>query len=69
MKYEKITLKELGVTVELSTFAPADRVAEQHAILHVAPCGQYFAGQFSRIAQAEQALLSMPQCAGAQIIF
>ncbi len=69
LKYEKITLKELGVTVELSTFAPADRVAEQHAILHVAPCGQYFAGQFSRIAQAEQALLSMPQCAGAQIIF
>ena len=69
LKYEKITLKELGVTVELSTFAPADRVAEQHAILHVAPCGQYFAGQFSRIAQAEQALLSMPQCAGARIIF
>lgn len=69
MTYERIDFNDLGVTVELSTFASTDKVTEQHAILHVAPCGQYFAGQFSRIAQAEQTLLSLPQCAGARIIF
>lgn len=69
MTNERIDFSDLGVTVELSTFAPTGRVTEQHAILHVASCDQYFAGQFSRIRQAEQALLSLPQCAGAQIVF
>lgn len=69
MKTEKISLEELGVSVELSTFAPAGKIAEQHAILHVEPRGEMFASQFDRINRAEQVLLAMPQVAGAKTVF
>ena len=69
MSYEKITYQDLGVTVELSTFAPKGKVKEQHAILHVAPQGELFAQQFERIYEAEKVLLQMPQCIGSQTIF
>ncbi|MBP5770351.1 MAG: hypothetical protein J6W75_03205 [Bacteroidaceae bacterium] len=69
MTNEKITFHELGVTVELATFAPAEKVTEQHAILHVEPRGELFSGQLDRICRAEQALLHLPQCAGARTIF
>lgn len=54
---------ELGASVELATFAPEGKVKEQHAILHVEPRGDLFAAQFDRLCRAEQALLSLPQCA------
>ena len=69
MTNEKLFLQELGVTVELSTFVPEGKVCEQHAILHVEPRGELFAGQFERIYQAEKTLLQMPQCLGAKTIF
>ena len=69
MKLEKISFPDLGVSVELSTFDPADKVSEQHAILHVEPRGELFAGQFERIYSAERALLALPRCAGARTIF
>ncbi|MCR5180650.1 MAG: hypothetical protein K6C30_05490 [Bacteroidaceae bacterium] len=69
MKQEKIEFPEIGVSVELSTFAPAGKVAEQHAILHVEPRGELFAGQFDRIYRAEVALLQLPQCAQSRTIF
>ena len=57
------------MTVELNTFAPQDKIQEQHAILHVEPRGELFEGQFDRICRAEQALLSMPQCSASRTIF
>lgn len=69
MSYEKITYPELGVSIELTTFAPEGKIKEQHAILHVEPRGELFEGQLSRISRAEQQLLTTPQCAGSQTIF
>ena len=69
MSYEKITFVELGVSIELTTFAPEGKIREQHAILHVEPQGELFEGQLSRISRAEQQLLAAPQCAGSQTIF
>lgn len=69
MTYETIHFPDLGVTAQLSTFAPEGKISEQHAILHVEPRDELFSGQFHRIYQAEQALLALPQCAGAQTIF
>jgi len=69
VSYEKITYPDLGVTVELATFALKGKVKEQHAILHVAPQGELFAQQFERIYEAEKVLLQMPQCIGSQTIF
>lgn len=69
MNTEKIIFQDLGVTVDFSTFAPEGKVKEQHAILHVEPRGELFAGQFQRICQAEKALLKTPQCLGSQTVF
>lgn len=69
MNYEKIIFQELGVTIELSTFAPSGKTKEQHAILHIEPRGELFAAQYDRLLQAEQALLALPQCAGCRILF
>lgn len=69
MTNERIVFSDLGVTVELSTFAPEGKVVEQHAILHVEPCDELFAGQFERIYQAEKVLLHLPQCIGSQCVF
>lgn len=69
MTNETIQYPDLGVTVQLATFAPEGKVSEQHAILHVEPRGELFAGQFDRIYRAEQALLQQPQCAGSRTIF
>ena len=69
MNYEKIIFQELGVTVELSTFAPSGKTKELHSILHIAPRGELFAAQYDRLSRAEQALLALPQCAGCRILF
>lgn len=69
MNYEKIIFQELGVTIELSTFAPAGKTKEQHAILHIEPRGELFAAQYDRLSRAEQVLLGLPQCAGCKILF
>ena len=69
MSTETLYFNDLGVTAQLSTFAPEGKIKEQHAILHVEPRGELFAGQYDRICRAEQALLAAPQCAGSQTIF
>ena len=69
MTYQSISFPELGVTVELSSFAPAGKVVEHHAILHVEPRGELFSGQYNRLYHAEQALLQQPVCVGAQVLF
>ena len=62
-------LADLGVTVQLASFCPEGGVAEHHAILHVAPQGEQFGGQYARICRAEQTLLQRPELAGARTIF
>ena len=54
MQYEEINLEEINVRIELASFVPEEGTAEWHAMLHVAPCGEDFAGQFRRIRLAEQ---------------
>lgn len=69
MSTETIILAELGVTVQLASYAPDGHTAEHHVILHVEPRGELFEGQFDRIYRAEQTLLSMGQFRGASTIF
>ena len=69
LTYEKIIFQDFGVTAELSTFMTKDGITEQHAILHVEPRGDLFAGQFQHLQQAEEALLHNEACAGSQVVF
>lgn len=69
LNYDRIILPDVGVTAEISTFSPAGKVKEQHAILHVEPRGELFALQYDRLMRAEKALLAMPQCTGSRLLF
>jgi len=68
MKYESIYLEEHGVTLQSATFHPENGVPEWHVMLHVEPRGELFEGQMKRIYAAEDAILDMPEFAGAQYI-
>ncbi len=68
MTFEKIKLAELGVTIELSQFAPEGALREWHAMLHVEPRGEMFEGQIQRIYAAEDLLPTLPQMAGAHYV-
>ena len=69
MDYTLIPYPEIGVSVEFSTFSTEAGITEHHAILHVEPRGELFAGQFQRLQQAEEALLHSATCAGACVVF
>ena len=69
MDYTLIPYSETGVSVELATFSTEAGITEHHAILHVEPRGELFAGQFQRLQQAEEALLQDAACDGAQVVF
>jgi len=69
MDYTLIPYSETGVSVELATFSTEAGITEHHAILHVEPRGELFAGQFQRLQQAEEALLHSTACAGARVVF
>ena len=69
MKYSQLSIAELGVSIEISTFSIANGVTEWHAMLHVEPRGEMFQEQFHRISQAEDALMRMPEMDGAEIVF
>ena len=69
MQFNKTYLKELGATIELTTFAPKGKTAEWHAMLHVEPRSETFLGQYSRIRQAEAHLLATEEMAGAKPVF
>ncbi|MBO4905527.1 MAG: hypothetical protein J5486_00635 [Bacteroidaceae bacterium] len=66
---DKIYFDALGVSIELTSFQPNEGICEQHAILHVEPRGELFSGQYERICEAEQQLLTLPQTLGCQTIF
>lgn len=69
MKYLQTSIKELGASIELSSFNGAGGVKEWHAILHVEPRGEMFADQYRRICQAESMLMDMAEVKGAQTVF
>ena len=64
MQYKKTYKEELGVSIELTAFAPEGKTGEWHAMLHVEPRGESFAGQYRRIRQAETCLLESEDMKG-----
>lgn len=69
MQFNKIYLERLGVTIELTTFAPVGKTAEWHAMLHVEPRGEAFQEQFCRICMAVEQLLDSKDIKGAKPVF
>ena len=69
MQFNKKYLKELGATIELTAFVPEGKTAEWHAMLHVEPRGESFAGQFRRICEAETWLLGAEDMQGVKPVF
>lgn len=69
MKKFNIQFEDLGADIEVSEFAPKDKVAEYHAIIHIEPKGEIFPGQYSRICKAEELLLQRPEISGSEIVF
>lgn len=69
MQFNKKLLEKLGITIELTAFAPEGKTAEWHAMLHVEPRCEAFMEQFHRIRQAEAWLLDTEEMKGAKPIF
>lgn len=69
MQFNKIYQDDLGVTIELTTFAPEGKTAECHAMLHVEPRGETFSGQFRRICQAADRWLESETMQGTKPVY
>ena len=69
MKYLQISIKDLGVEIEISSFFADNGTKEWHAVLHVEPRGEMFQEQYQRIHLAECKLMDMPELQGAQPVF
>lgn len=68
MNYTRTYLEQLGVTMEVCTFAPEGGVAEWHVMLHVDPSGLLFKEQLERIYAAEDLIPTLPEFQGATYI-
>lgn len=66
--HKEIHLNDLGVTIQLTTFAPEGKTAEWHAMLHVAAAGENFTQQYDKLCQAEAQLLSDEAMQGAKVV-
>lgn len=69
MKYSQLSIAELGVSIEVSTFSTVNGVAEWHAMLHVDPLEDTFLGQYQRICMATDRLLKAEMLQGAEMVF
>ena len=69
MKYSQLSIAELGVSIEISTFSTPNGVTEWHAMLHVEPLEDTFQGQYRRICLAEDWLLKAEMLQGAEVVF
>lgn len=58
MNTNRIIWSDLGVEVEISTFAPDRGVVEYHVMMHVSPRGELFDKQIERIYKGEDRLLT-----------
>ena len=68
MEFQAINIEELEARIELTRFH-AGEVTEFHAMLHIAPRGDIFTHQLSRLQEAEKALKNLDILAGAQVVF
>lgn len=76
MQYKKQIWEDLGAEAELSIFQPdmngqqdSEACTEIHLILHIEPRGECFDAQLSRLEQAEQRLMQLPEMEGMQAVF
>lgn len=69
MNYKQITFEQQDVTAQVASFTPKGGVGEWHVMLHVASKGDVFEQQYTRIRQAEEQLLKLPEMKGAQMVF
>ena len=69
MKYSQLSIAELGVSIEISSFSTPNGVTEWHAMLHVEPLEDTFQGQYRRICLAEDWLLKTEMLQGAEMVF
>ena len=69
MQYKNIHLGNLGVTIELTAFAPEGKTGEWHAVLHVEPWGETFSGQLRRICLAEAQMMACDDLRDAKPVF
>ncbi len=58
----------MGVTAEISAFAPQGKTGEFHVMLHVEPDAELFDGQLRRIYEGERRLAQLPRTEGADVI-
>lgn len=68
LNYQQYRYEEIGISVQLSAFAPEAKVGEFHAMLHVEPREDGFHGQLIRLQDGERRLLSQPELEGARIV-
>lgn len=61
--------EDLGVKAETSVFQLDGKVGECHAVLHVEPRGEDFAGQYGRLCMAEGLLMAAPEFQGFKAVF
>ena len=68
MEFQAINIEELEARIELTRFH-AGEVTEFHVMLHIAPRGDIFTHQLSRLQEAEKALKNLDILEGAQVVF
>lgn len=68
MRNTKITFEEIGIRAEIAAFAPQEKVAEFHVMLHVDPRDELFAGQLERIYKAEQLIMEQEDIKGSTVV-
>lgn len=68
MNNTKITFEEIGIRAEIAAFAPQEKVAEFHVMLHVDPRDELFAGQLERIYKAEQLIMEQEDIKGSTVV-
>ncbi|MBQ5403873.1 MAG: hypothetical protein IIU11_05855 [Bacteroidales bacterium] len=69
MKNYTIKFEETNANVEISAFAPEEKIAEYHVMIHVEPQGEMFSSQYARICKTEEFLMQQPEFQGANIVF
>ncbi len=67
--FKKYNWDDLGVSAELTSFAPEGGVGEFHAILHVEPRGEMFPEQYARLLKAEAALAKLDVLQDVSVVF
>jgi enamine deaminase RidA (YjgF/YER057c/UK114 family) len=69
MTFNTHNYEDLGARVEISAFAPADKVKEYHVMIHVEGRAETFQQQLQRLQQAEQQVRSGAVLSSAQVVF